>query len=192
MNDGTFIDFGSSFPEPPTDFFEILGRGTGIFFSSPLWQGIEAFLFILAIFLAVFCFVLYVKTERLKSIFNSFYLESFKKVTKVPENPFQKRWEQIARLFASSQPSDQRLAIIEADAMLDDFIISLGYPGNHLGERLKNMSPRDFPALQHAWEGHKVRNRIAHEGLNFHLSQRELDAVRKHYEAVFHDAGIIS
>ena len=45
--------------------------------------------------------------------------------------------------------------------MLDDLLIRLGFTGDSLGERLRNVSPRHFPKKNQAWTAHKVRNRIA-------------------------------
>ncbi len=101
------------------------------------------------------------------------------------------RWTKIEMLFSSANPSDWRVAIIEADSMLDELIVSLGYPGDDLGSRLRAISPGDFPALQSAWEAHKVRNKIAHEGMNYQLSKHEVDITRRHFEFVFRDAGVI-
>ncbi len=101
------------------------------------------------------------------------------------------RWTKIEGLFSSANPSDWRVAIIEADSMLDELIVSLGYPGDDLGSRLRAITSSDFPALQSAWEAHKVRNKIAHEGMNYQLSKHEVDITRRHFEFVFRDAGVI-
>lgn len=101
------------------------------------------------------------------------------------------RWEKIEALFESGNANDWRVAILEADAMLDELLVSLGVPGENLGERLKALTPASFPTLQNAWEAHKVRNLIAHEGMNFSLSRIETDSVRRNFEMVFKDAGII-
>lgn len=101
------------------------------------------------------------------------------------------RWEKIETLFDSGNANDWRVAILEADAMLDELLVSLGVPGENLGERLKALTPATFPTLQNAWEAHKVRNLIAHEGMNFSLSRLEVDSVRRNFQLVFKDAGII-
>jgi hypothetical protein len=112
-------------------------------------------------------------------------------VTHVAEPQRNVRWEKVEQLFASPNSSDWRLAIIEADAMLDELIISLGYPGANLGERLKGIQRGDFPTLNEAWEAHKVRNRIAHEGMNFVMTDRDARQVKMNYETVFRDAQYI-
>ena len=73
----------------------------------------------------------------------------------------------------SANPAEWRLAILEADNMLDEMIRRIGYKGENLGERLKAVEPSDFESINSAWEAHKVRNKIAHEGSEFFLSHRE-------------------
>jgi hypothetical protein len=45
----------------------------------------------------------------------------------------------------------------------------------------------DFKTLDAAWEAHKIRNAIAHEGSDFVLSQRESKRVIGLYEMVFNE-----
>lgn len=97
------------------------------------------------------------------------------------------RWEHIQVLILSENSNDWRQAIIEADAMLDDMIRLMGYPGDTLGERLRGIEKSDFETLDQAWEAHKVRNRIAHEGVSFQLDQREVRRVIDLYRQVFEE-----
>jgi hypothetical protein len=90
----------------------------------------------------------------------------------------------------SSQPNDWKLAIIEADIILDDILKQKGYAGNSLGERLKSISPNQLESLQDAWEAHKVRNRIAHEGSDFILTQRMAQETVTRYQRVFNEFGV--
>lgn len=105
-----------------------------------------------------------------------------------PKNP---AWERIQKLFESNNPSDWRVAIIEADSLLDRFIMSLDYPGETMGERMQNINAADFPMINAAWEAHKVRNRIAHEGSGYQIDAREAHIVYRLYEAVFRDTNYI-
>jgi hypothetical protein len=102
-----------------------------------------------------------------------------------------KRWDTISYMIRTPNPADWRIAIIDADSMLDDLLIRLGYPGASLGERLKSANKANFPTLDDAWEAHKVRNQIAHAGGGFQLDQREALRVYYLYERVFRDSGYI-
>jgi hypothetical protein len=99
------------------------------------------------------------------------------------------RWSKVEQLFSSQNESEWRLGIIEADAMLEDLTLQLGYPGMNLGERLKSINPRNFPLLQQAWHVHLLRNRIAHEGMTFNLPQHEAWRAFKIYENIFRGYG---
>ena len=102
-----------------------------------------------------------------------------------PANPRLQRWEKVVGLFNSSDHASWRLAIIEADTMLDELMQYLGFDGLSLGERLKSVSPRVFPPLQDAWEVHNLRNKLAHEGLSYDIQPDEAIRARKIYENIF-------
>ncbi|PIP73139.1 MAG: hypothetical protein COW88_02965 [Candidatus Lloydbacteria bacterium CG22_combo_CG10-13_8_21_14_all_47_15] len=95
------------------------------------------------------------------------------------------RWKTILTQADSENPSDWKLAILEADIILDEMVVKIGYQGENLGERLKNVEISDFTTLPSAWEAHKVRNRIAHEGDQFVLTGRDTRRVIGLYEKVF-------
>lgn len=95
------------------------------------------------------------------------------------------RWETVTAHVNSENPNDWRLAIIEADIILDEIVTRMGYRGMSLGEKLKQVEPSDFLTLDAAWEAHKTRNRIAHSGSDFILTQREAKRVIDLYERVF-------
>ena len=101
------------------------------------------------------------------------------------------RWEHIQSLLEAATPSQWREAIIEADIMLDDVLARQGYTGDGVGEKLKSAEKGDFATLQNAWEAHKVRNQIAHEGSSFDLSESLAGRTIAHYEAVFRELKVI-
>ena len=81
------------------------------------------------------------------------------------------RWQHIEALVAGRSPSEWREAIIEADIMLDDSLARRGYTGAGVGEKLMQVERTDLATLNDAWEAHKVRNQIAHEGSAFDISE---------------------
>ena len=105
----------------------------------------------------------------------------------MPQTIINERWEVVLHHVASANPSDWRIAIIEADNILDDMVKRMGYEGQDLGERLRAVEPSDFLSIQSAWEAHKVRNKIAHEGLGFTVTQREARRIIGLYEQVFRE-----
>ncbi|HEY4517854.1 MAG TPA: hypothetical protein VJI74_03125, partial [Candidatus Paceibacterota bacterium] len=78
-------------------------------------------------------------------------------------------------------------AIIDADVLLERMIDVMGYRGENLGEKLKAIERSDFKNLDNAWEAHKIRNQVAHEGSNFVLTEREAKRVIDLYRQVFEE-----
>jgi len=90
----------------------------------------------------------------------------------------------------SDNPNDWKLAIIEADIILDEALKRAGYNGASLGERLRSLTPMQLRSLDDAWQAHKVRNQIAHGGIDFVLTKRLAEDTVKQYQRVFAELGI--
>jgi hypothetical protein len=97
------------------------------------------------------------------------------------------RWQHIQSLIAEAKASHWREAIIEADIMLDDALGRRGYVGDGVGEKLKAVDRADLRTLQDAWDVHKVRNQIAHEGTTFDLSETVARRTIARYEGVLRE-----
>ena len=97
------------------------------------------------------------------------------------------RWDKILEYINSESSNDWRQAIIEADIILEDIILRAGYPGETLGEKMKGIEKSDFRTLDEAWEAHKIRNKIAHDGSGFQLSKREALRIIDLYKKVFEE-----
>lgn len=102
-----------------------------------------------------------------------------------------KEWARIEALLDSDNESDWKLAIIEADILLGEMLEKMGLPGETIADRLKAVEKSDFTTIEYAWEAHKIRNSIAHEGKNFLINKREVDRVISLYEAVFKEFKLI-
>jgi len=97
------------------------------------------------------------------------------------------RWRNVLTHVNSENSNDWRQAILEADVMLDDAISSRGYIGEGIGEKMKQVERGDINTIDDAWEAHKMRNRIAHEGTDFELNQRDARRIIGLYENVFRE-----
>ena len=102
-----------------------------------------------------------------------------------------RRWKEIKAHVSSTNPNDWKLAIIEADIMLGEALNQAGYAGLTIGDKLKGSSPTQFTTLQDAWDAHRIRNRIAHEGADFVLTQHMAHEAIVKYERVFREFGKI-
>ncbi len=104
-----------------------------------------------------------------------------------PEKEGAYKWAMVLKHINSNNPSDWKMSLIEADTILDALVERSGFPGATLGERLKNADRGVFKTLDYALEAHKVRNRIAHEGSNFVLTERDAKKAISQYEEVFRE-----
>lgn len=109
-------------------------------------------------------------------------------VTAANVNP---HWERILNHTESLNENDWRLAIIEADIMLGELVDVLGVHGDTMAEKLKAVEKSDFTTIDQAWEGHKIRNQIAHQGSAFAMNQREAKRVIDLYRQVFEEFKMI-
>lgn len=101
------------------------------------------------------------------------------------------KWALVQKHVNSDNPAEWRLAILEADILLDVLVRDLRLSGENLGERLKAADRKRFITIDQAWEAHKIRNAIAHEGSGFTLGQREAKRVISLYQLVFQEFNYI-
>ena len=95
-----------------------------------------------------------------------------------------KKWERVLLHVESANANDWKVAIIEADILLGEWLDTMGYQGDSIGEKLKRVEKGDLKTLDQAWDAHKVRNAIAHQGADFAINQREAKRVIAMYQAV--------
>ncbi len=100
-----------------------------------------------------------------------------------PVSPNTARFNRIRSYIESDNPSDWKIAIIDADSMLEELMASLGYPGANLGDRLRNAA-HSFPTARSAGTAHGIRNKIAHDP-SFVLTQDEARRTIGLFEEVF-------
>ena len=92
------------------------------------------------------------------------------------------RWAIIEGYMSSNVEALWRIGIMEADTMLREVLLERGYAGEDVGEMLRSAK---FKTVQLAWDAHLVRNKIAHEGVEYTLTPREAKRVFTLYESVF-------
>ncbi len=102
-----------------------------------------------------------------------------------------RRWKEIQKHVASGQPNDWKLSIIEADIILGEELSKSGFPGSTIGEQLKSAGTNGFATIQDAWDAHLIRNKIAHEGADFVLTQAMAKEAMIKYERVFKEFGVV-
>lgn len=102
------------------------------------------------------------------------------------------RFDRIREEISSENEQSWRLAILEADIMLGELLDTLGYRGETLADRMRQVEKSDFHTIDLAWEAHRMRNRIAHEGNALSLNHREARRIIDLYEAVFREFDFVA
>jgi hypothetical protein len=209
MEPVTYVGSATVSTSPPLqvggfDIFAVIGNifsnsgGTGFFsdggflsFLGSLWSTFAVLAYIVSIiFLVIYIFA---------SIRRNLYVGLATQVLRDQEKLYEElhfgkekngRLQGVFTHAESDNPNDWKLAIIEADIILDETLKQKGFIGNSLGERLKTVSADQLQSVGDAWEAHKVRNKIAHEGADFILTRRVLDETILRYKKVFTEFGV--
>jgi hypothetical protein len=203
-----FFEIGTSLPEPKFLNLE--------YFFTRIWDSIQGFFQLLAhwnslqstkivfgvialffIFVIVYCSVRMLELRKKEGAYMEEEFRRYAEKIKMKQEKMDNarinnpRWITVLDYLKSENPSDWKLAILEADAMLEDLTDQLDMSGENIGERLKNTNKEKFKSLNDAWEAHIVRNKIAHEGALFEITQKEANRVIYLYENVFREFGFI-
>ena len=92
---------------------------------------------------------------------------------KVPgKKEIKKRWEAIEKYLSDKNESFWKVAILEADKLVDEVLTGFGYQGKNLGEKLAQVNENQLEHYQELKEAHQVRNRIIQEK-DYKLSREE-------------------
>jgi len=95
-------------------------------------------------------------------------------------------WRKITSRLDTGLESEYKLALIEADNIMDETLKRMGYGGETLGERLEKLTTATLPNIEAVKEAHKIRGNVIHDP-DYRLS---LDAAKKvltTYEKAFRD-----
>lgn len=110
------------------------------------------------------------------------------KMAEMAKNP---RWELVENLLQSPVEADWRVAIIEADVLLEEALQSAGFSGVGVGEILTAAGEGAIANYQNAWNAHKIRNDIAHIGSSYKISREEAAKTVTMYRIVLEELGAI-
>lgn len=108
----------------------------------------------------------------------------------VPDGPMRKKWNRVLGHLDSPREDDWKLAVIEADKLMDLALAQAGYPGAGMGERLANMGPDSLSSFDGLGWAHGVRNRLAHQ-VDYFLRYTEAKQAIGYYEQALNEIQVI-
>jgi len=97
-----------------------------------------------------------------------------------------KDWAKITARLETGLESEHKLAVIEADSILNDILKRMGFGGETLGERLEKLTAATLPNLEQILGAHKIRNNIVHDP-DYRLTLDEARRVLDTYEQALRD-----
>jgi hypothetical protein len=101
-----------------------------------------------------------------------------------------KAWKQIQKRLKTKNNAQLKLAVIEADRILDEILKRSGYQGGTADERLKQITLEQLSNISEILQARRIRNRIALEP-DFEISPGEAESLIEIYKKAFQEFGLI-
>ena len=95
---------------------------------------------------------------------------------------FKERWNKIVNQFNPESTESTKIAIIDADKLVDDALKQIGLEGEHMADRLEKLFPQELRTLDKLWRAHRLRNNLVHNP-GFEIDAREAKTALRNYEA---------
>jgi len=129
-----------------------------------IWRGtVRPIIMTLNAFLIAFIIFLVLEIWPLQYRPSFFTLGKKKQKKEIIQDPaILKHWDAIEEKASVGTPDNLRLAIIEADSLVDSFLRKVGYEGDHMADRLSQISSHEVKSLDSLWDAHRLRNILVH------------------------------
>lgn len=105
--------------------------------------------------------------------------------------PAIQRWEQIKARLQKGDEANLKLAVIEADNLIDEILKRMGLPGSTFEERLAQIEVQEMKSVDKIRDAHRTRDMIVHQP-NFHLSQEEAEKTLDDFEEALKELEYLS
>jgi len=102
---------------------------------------------------------------------------------------FRDRWHKILEKMPLNLPASLKIAILEADALVNDFLVSAGAGGAHLSDRIDRLSP-DFKTLDRLRNAHRFKNYLENT-THLEISEADVKETLEDYESFLEEAGVL-
>jgi hypothetical protein len=101
----------------------------------------------------------------------------------------EKQWQNLMKKMELTSEAEWKLAVIEAESMLDETFQRINILGESFGERLKQIKTEQLKNLEDVWEAHKIRNNIVHDP-DYRLTLGQAKKVLETYEKALRELGV--
>lgn len=100
------------------------------------------------------------------------------------------KWNKVITRLETGNEGEYKLAVIEADGMLNEVLTRLGFHGETISDKLAGLTPAIVPNLPEVEEAHQIRNNVVQDP-DYILSLSEARRVLGIYETAFRNLDLI-
>lgn len=115
------------------------------------------------------------------------YLKTKKKKVELNTPIVSSAWSKVQNKVKENTADSMRLAVIEADGILDEVLKRMGLGGETLADRLGNVKAGQYHSLDKVWDAHRLRNNLVHTP-DFQVSIPKAEEAIAAYESFLKEA----
>lgn len=94
------------------------------------------------------------------------------------------RWEKILERIETGNPSQYKVAVLEAEALAEEILSGIGWNGEHMDARLASVTDNQLESRPGLLEAHQVRNAII-QNREYQISREEVLLTLDRYKRFF-------
>lgn len=99
-------------------------------------------------------------------------------------------WKQIQKRMQSKEQNQWKLAVLEADRILNEILKMSGYLGDDLDEKLELITPAQLANVEDVKAAHEIRNKISQDP-TFEITQEKAKDAINIYKQSFKELNLI-
>ena len=99
-------------------------------------------------------------------------------------------WHKIVKRLRLTDPAEWKLAVLEADKILDEAVKDSGYRGDTVDARLKQVDASVLPSVAKVLAAHEVSNKI-YSDLEFQINRETIIETLKVYKQAFRELSLL-
>ncbi len=151
---------------------------------------LEIVFLIISFFFLLLIFFVLLKSKRLSYRFIE-DIDEFIKFKPHEINKLAKNWKLINKKIETGIESEYKLAIIEADVMLEDVLKRMGHTEETIEKKLNATTSSEIENIEEIKEARKVRNNVVYDP-DFELTLDKTKETLKVYEKTFRNLNVLS
>ncbi len=148
----------------------------------------NAFLFVSGVLFLLFLILLVVSGWARRRYAEDLYEAASHKPYGIKQSA--KEWKRISSRLNSGEESDYKLAVIEAEDLLEERLRNMGYKGSTIQDLLTQVPETIVPNIEEVGRAHKLRNNIVHDP-DYKLETEEASKAVATFERALQELGAI-